>query len=134
MRKKTRNITIGALAAAVAGYAAGVLTAPKSGKETRKDISNAAVKAKTQAEKSLKQLHSELEELLKTGTQKSKTLTAKAKTEFAAVLAKATDAKQKTREVLSSFHDGEADDKDLQKAVKEATQAVEHLKKYLAKK
>lgn len=134
MRKSTRNLTIGTLAAAVAGYAAGVLTAPKSGKETRKDISKAAIKAKTQAEKHLKQLHSELDELIKSSRVQSQKLGAKAKQELDKALHLATQAKQKAREMLSGFHNGEADDKDLQKAIDDATQAIAHLKKYIAKK
>ena len=34
---------------------------------------------------------------------------------------------------VSSLHDGEADDKDLKKAIAEATKAVENLRNYLKK-
>ena len=40
------KFALGALFGAVAGFVAGVLTAPKSGKETRADIKNAANKTK----------------------------------------------------------------------------------------
>jgi gas vesicle protein len=43
------KIALGAVFATVAGFVAGVLTAPKSGKETRADIKDAAVKAKDTA-------------------------------------------------------------------------------------
>lgn len=43
------KIALGALFGAVTGFVAGVLTAPKSGKETRTDIKDAAVKAKDTA-------------------------------------------------------------------------------------
>lgn len=134
MRKSTRNLTIGTLAAAVAGYTAGILTAPKSGKETRKDIGKAATKAKLEGEKKLKKLHSELDELIENGKSQGKELTTKAKTELNKAVEAGTVAKQKVRELLSGFRNGEADDKDLQKAIKEASQAVEHLKKYIVKK
>ena len=39
------------IGAAAAGFAAGILTAPKSGKETRKDLKKKAVKLKADAEK-----------------------------------------------------------------------------------
>lgn len=39
------------IGAAVAGFAAGILTAPKSGKETRKDLKKKAGKLKSDAEK-----------------------------------------------------------------------------------
>ena len=40
------NAGIGALIAAAAGFVTGILLAPKSGADTRKDIKNEAVKAK----------------------------------------------------------------------------------------
>ena len=43
------TVAIGAAITAVAGYIAGVLTAPKSGKETREDIKVASTKAKDTA-------------------------------------------------------------------------------------
>ena len=39
------------IGAAAAGFAAGILTAPKSGKETRKDLKKKAGKLKSDAEK-----------------------------------------------------------------------------------
>ena len=39
------------IGAAAAGFAAGILTAPKSGKETRKDLKKTAVKLKADTEK-----------------------------------------------------------------------------------
>ncbi|MFZ1301952.1 MAG: YtxH domain-containing protein [Candidatus Microsaccharimonas sp.] len=40
------NVALGAVLGAVAGFVTGILVAPKSGKETRDDIKNGAVKAK----------------------------------------------------------------------------------------
>lgn len=48
-------------------------------------------------------------------------------------MSKGQKAKDKAREVLSSLHDGEAEDKDLKKAIAEATKAVENLRNYLKK-
>ena len=48
-------------------------------------------------------------------------------------LDKGRDAKQKAREVLSALHDGEAEDRDLQKAITDATKAIEHLRDFLRK-
>ena len=59
-----RKFAIGAALTAVAGYVAGVLTAPKSGKETRDDIKNKAVETYTTAEKELKKLHTELADVI----------------------------------------------------------------------
>lgn len=40
------KVALGAVFGAVAGFVSGILLAPKSGKETRKDIKDAAVKTK----------------------------------------------------------------------------------------
>lgn len=135
MAKKNngRNIAIGALLVGLVGYVAGILTAPKSGKETRKDIQKKATQAKTEAEKKLKKLHSELNDLINNGKKKADSAKSTAKKELSAALTKANIAREKAREVLSAVHEGDADDKDLQKAIKEVNSAIEHLKKYVAK-
>ena len=63
-----KAMATGALIAAGAGYLAGILTAPKSGKETRRDIS----KARSDSEKQLKKLHSDLNGLIKEAETKTK--------------------------------------------------------------
>jgi gas vesicle protein len=133
MTKRKGNLAIGGLFLAGLGYVAGILTAPKSGKETRKDIHDGVAKAKTEAEKKLKQLHTELGELVDKGKGAAKNLSAKAKEELDAAVAKAQAAKTRAKEVLSGLHEGESDDKELQKAIDEAKQAVDHLRKYVGK-
>lgn len=133
MAKQGRNFAIGTLIALGAGYVAGILTAPKSGKETRKDLQNAAIKTKTEAEKTLKNLHSELTDLIAEGKQRAKDVKDTAKNELVEALGKAQVAKEKARNILSAVHEGDADDKDLQAAVAEAKNALDHLKKYVKK-
>lgn len=130
---KGKSIAIGAAIAGVAGYVAGILTAPKSGKETRQDIRDKAVQAKVEAEKRLKQLHSQLDTLLKQGKEASSKMSSQAKAEWDKLAATAVASKEKVRAVLSSIHEGGTDDKDLQKAIQDASAAVDHLKDYLAK-
>lgn len=130
---KAKKFAIGAIVAAAAGYVAGVLTAPKSGKETRKDIHDVAVKTKNQAEKQLKKLHSDLDGLIAQGKKAADKLTGKSQDEWFKLVGMATSAKETVREVLSALHEGDADDKDLDKAIKQATKAVDSLKSYLAK-
>lgn len=134
MSNKRRNVAVGGVVLAGLSYLAGILTAPKSGRETRKDISNAAHKALTEAERRLKVVHSELNELMdelgvKAG--KGKDLVNK---ELQAALAQAESVKKKTRELLSAIHEGEAADKDLDEAVKEVKAAIKHLKTFAVKK
>lgn len=130
---KGSKFAVGTAVAAGIGYVAGVLTAPKSGKETRKDIHDKALKAKTETEKKLKELNTELNNLITTAKSRAKGAKAGAKTELHKALDKAVGAKEKAREVISAFHEGESEDKDLQKAVTDVNKAIDHLKSYLDK-
>lgn len=124
-------VAIGAALSALAGYVAGILTAPKSGKETRADIRDKAQKTYSVTEKQLKTLHTELGDLINEISGRINTF--KNSKEVSDALDKGRDAKQKAREILSVMHDGEADDKELKKAVQDATDAIEHLRNYLRK-
>jgi gas vesicle protein len=131
--KFAKNFAIGTALAAVAGYVAGLLTAPKSGKETRQDIKDTANKSVAEAEKELKKLHTELNSLLNESKQKGNSLKGKASKELNAAVDKAKASKEKARTVLSAVHEGDAEDKDLQKAITEANRAIKHMKTYLKK-
>jgi len=133
MKDSTKKIAVGAFFVAAAGYVAGILTAPKSGKETRQDIKDAAVKARTEADKTLKKLNAELGELIEKGKIKAQNLNESAKKQLANLLSQAQFAKEKVRVLISAVHEGDADDKDLQKAIDEAKKAADHLKTFLAK-
>lgn len=133
MSKTVKKLAIGAAVAGAAGYLAGILTAPKSGKETRDDIKDTAQRSITEAEKDLKKLHTELGELLTEAKDKSTDLTGKTQKDLNDLLTKAKDTKEKAREMLSVIHEGTAEDKDLRKAITDATKAVDHIKTYLKK-
>ena len=120
----------GAVVAGVAGFVAGILTAPKSGKQTRLDIKNAAVKAKSEAEKNLKSLNSELNTKLADAKLKGNELTGKAKDEYDVMIEKAKKAKEKVRDVLSAMHDGNPSDPELKNAQQDAKDALKHLEKF----
>lgn len=139
MRRKDRRsnnlkkLAVGTGVAAAAGYVAGILTAPKSGKETRQDIKSAAKKSQRDAEKELKRLHTELDKVMREAKARSSKLSDKAKKELDELLKKSKNAKEKTREVLSAIHEGDAEDKDLKQAVKNARDSIKHLRTYLKK-
>lgn len=133
MTKRPGKLALGGLLLAGLGYLAGILTAPKSGKETRKDIQRTATKAKNDAEKKLKQAHAELTDVIDQAKSKASAATGKVKAELDSVIEKAVAVKDRARGVLSAVHEGESDDRDLQKAVSEANKAVDHLKKYISK-
>lgn len=133
MDKRTKKFAIGAVVAAAAGYVAGILTAPKSGKETRKDIKDTAVKTYTAAEKELKVLHTELNKLVGEASKKAGEVKGVVDKNLDKAVEAAKVAKEKARELLSAAHEGNAEDKDLDNAVKEAKKAADHLKSFLKK-
>lgn len=133
MSKQTGRFALAALFAAAAGYITGILTAPKSGKETREDIKDAASQQVREAEKQLKQKHTELNDLIQDASKKVSSASQTAKKEFDKKLSQAHKAKDKVRVALSGIHDGESSDKDLQNAINDAEKAIENLKKYLRK-
>jgi gas vesicle protein len=128
-----RKVAVGAALAAAAGYLTGILTAPKSGKETRDEIKNSAIRKKTEAEKELKKLHTELTDLIGDVKDKGMTMSAKTSKELEAFVDKAVVAKEKARELLSALHEGDAEDKELQQAIAEANKAIDHLRKFVKK-
>lgn len=133
MNKSFKRLAIGTLIAGAAGYVAGILTAPKSGKETRGDIKKTTDKTIAEAEKQLKRAHTELNELVAEAKKRGNDMKGKGKAQFDDATDKANTAKEKLRELISAVREGEADDRELQKAMKEAGKAVDHLKKYLKK-
>lgn len=126
------KFAIGAAVAAAAGFVAGILTAPKSGKETRDDIQQIAGKARNEAEHRLKSLHSELSGLIDQGKSGATDAKADVKKQLATILSGAQNAKDKAREMLSAVHEGDAEDKDLNKAIDDVNAAIGHLKKFLS--
>lgn len=133
MNKSTKRWAVGAAIAAVAGYVAGILTAPKSGKETRQDIKQAAETGMLEAEKQLKKLHTQISALISEAKTHAESLKGTAQKDLHIAIEKATAAKEKAREMLSALHEGDAQDKDLQKAIKDATKALDHLKDFVKK-
>ena len=128
-----KKIAVGSAIAAGAGYLAGILTAPKSGKETRQDIKDTADRSWSEAEKELKKLHTELNSMLEEVKAKGGKVSGKTKDELEKLLARTKDTKEKAREMISAIHEGDAEDKDLAKAIKQANEAIDHLKDYLKK-
>jgi gas vesicle protein len=131
--KNAKKFALGASLAAAVGYVAGILTAPKSGKETRQDLKDTANEASEKVEENLQKLHDELVAMINKVKINSSELGGQAKEEFDKLVAKASEAKLKTSEVLTAFKGGKTNDKDLSQAVDQATEAVNHLREYLKK-
>lgn len=133
MKDSTKRIAVGTLIAGAVGYVTGILTAPKSGKETRKDIKDTAVSGMHEAERQLKKYHTELNEVIADAKDEAAKLSGKAKSELETAADAAKQAKEKARQILSAVHDGQAEDRELQKAIKDAKKSIDHLKAYLKK-
>jgi gas vesicle protein len=125
-----KKMAVSALIAGVAGYIGGILTAPKSGKETRKQLAEDAEGVRESAEVQLQKANEELKELLKEAKTKTVALSSTAKEEFNEALLRAKDAQNKTTSTLKALKAGEAEDPELNKAVKQARQAVKNLGKF----
>lgn len=133
-RKKTiKKVAVGSAVAGAAGYLAGILTAPKSGKQTRKDIKKAADKGVKGAEAELKNLHVDVEKAAKDAKKAGAKAGTKAKKELNELVDKAKASKDKATAVVSAVRRGEASDEDLAKAVKQASHALHNLRTYLKK-
>lgn len=126
-----RKIAVGALVAGVGGYLTGLLTAPKSGEETRAQIADKAQDAKTDATVALEKAQDELTETLKSAQEKTVALSAQARDEFNEAVIRAKDAQNKTKLVLKALKNGEAEDPELNKAAKQVKQAQKNLSKFL---
>jgi gas vesicle protein len=130
---KGRGYAAGAAIGAVVGVVAGVLFAPKSGKETRQDIKDTAVKVAAKLQEDLKKLQEEISELIDKAEaqfkEKSELATAKGKE----LLEKAKHERDLLKALVVSIKDGKSDDKDLNKAIKNAKEAKDALATYLKK-
>jgi gas vesicle protein len=106
LRKKPntgKKMALSALIAGVAGYIGGVLTAPKSGKETRKKLTEEAEGFKDSAEEQLQKANEDLKVLLKDAKTKTVSLSAQAKEEFNEALLRAKDAQNKASSTLKAI-------------------------------
>jgi len=137
MSKKdnVKKVVIGTGIAAAAGYVAGILTAPKSGKDTREDIKRTTKEELDSADKKLKALHSEINELIANFKEDKFGLTGRNAKKFEEALDKAKEAREKLSTVMDAVKKGGSkEDKDLDQAIKEAEKAIEHAKVFLLKK
>jgi gas vesicle protein len=106
---KGKKFGLGIIVGAIAGVAAGFLTAPKSGKETRQDLKNKAQEARGSAERKLKEAHKELEKLSDEAKSKAKDLQGKAKEEMDTYAKKADELKVRVKGAITSIKSGDDD-------------------------
>lgn len=132
-KNQSKGIAIGAAIGAVAGVVTGILFAPKSGKETREDIKNAAEKAGTKLHDEAVKLQDEAKTLLVKVENRAKEAsgkTADSAKEHADVM---KDKARRVATVLKAVKDGEASDDDLQDAVTQLKAAKNSVQAFLSK-
>jgi gas vesicle protein len=101
-----KKMALSALIAGVAGYVGGLLTAPKSGKETRKQLAEEAEGLKESTEDQLQKANDELKVLIKDAKSKTVALSAQAREEFNEAVIRAKDAQNKASTTLKLKDDG----------------------------
>lgn len=132
--KNSRRLAISAIFAASVGYLMGILTAPKSGKDTRKELASSTNASKREIEVKLKKVHRDLLKQLKLAQEDIDSATTQINVELNKAITKAKEAEKKVKETLSALHEGTADNPELNDALTEANRALEHFKKYLSSK
>lgn len=126
-------VVAGAILAAGAGYLAGILTAPKSGKETRQDLASGASDAKAKANKQLNKLQNDLNDLIKKADEQKEKVTSKASKEYTEALEQAKIARGKARLLISAVKNDDVEDPHLQAVMSEVKLAKDNLAKFLKK-
>lgn len=109
---KGKKFGLGIVLGALAGVVTGLLTAPKSGKETREDLKNKAGELKGSAERRLKDAHKELGKLSDEVKTKGKDLQGKAKDEVEELGKKADELKERVKAAITSIKSGDDDNDD----------------------
>lgn len=109
---KGKKFGLGILIGAAAGVVTGLLTAPKSGKETRQDIKDKAGDLRGAAERKLKDAHKELDKISADARKKAAELKGKAQDELHTYADKADELKNKAKDAITSIKSGDGDNDD----------------------
>lgn len=134
MNKDTKNLGIALIAGLAAGYALGILTAPKSGKETRGDLKEAGSKAYKAAEVRLKGSYEDLSDVIAKAGKQTKKLSTKGREELDVLLAAAHDAQGRVKQLIASVRRGDATPEQLEDVVVAAQVAKDELSDFISDK
>lgn len=133
MGKKSKAVAVLALVAFGAGVATGLLTAPKSGKETREDLKKASGKLKEELDKKYNEVQGSLSETIESAMSQVGNFRGSAEEKLEDLIDQAKQAEYKVKDVYRAMRHGDADDKNLSKALDQANKAKDHLFKFLNK-
>ncbi len=130
-KNNSGKLVVGMFIAGLAGFAAGVLTAPKSGSETRQDIKRTANRVVADLQERIENLREDIDDLIIIATDKSYELKGRAKNQLDDAIEKAKDARTKASTVAKAVKNGEAEEPELNRAIKQLSDAKKNLTKYL---
>ena len=133
MGKNSKAVAILALVAFGAGVATGILTAPKSGKETRKDIRDASGKVKQELDKKYSDVQGSLSNAIDQAMSQVGDFRGNAQEKLEDLIDQAKQAEYKVKDVYRAMRHGDANDKNLNKAIDQANKAKGNLFKFLSK-
>ena len=131
-KQEKKGLAIGAVIGAVAGVITGILFAPKSGKETRQDIKNTAIKVNRKVQTDIDKIQKESKELIAKVELKAKNAGGKVSTNAKKHVSEAKHGVENLTTVVKSFKAGKASDKDLDNAIKQAKKAKDSIKAFLS--
>lgn len=113
------KFVVGTIIGAAVGAVAALLTAPKSGKETRADLKEKATEVSHEAMRQLRKVEGELNKRISDAKKMAGKLEGQAKAEVEVVIAKAEKAKAKALKMIDDIKDDtkkQLDDKFMEDA------------------
>lgn len=132
-KQHAKTATVAGLIGLGVGLVAGYLTAPQSGKETREDIMNKSRDLKDQAVEQYHETKDKISQAIEEGMEAANNFTGSSKRTLMNLVNKAKEAEYKAMDVFRAVKSGEADDRNLDKAVSHANKAKDNLLKFLNK-
>ncbi len=132
-KDKNNGFLVGATIGAIAGVVTGILFAPKSGKETRQDIKDTSKKVYEKLLAESNKLQVELTDLIKKAEARAKEAGTVMSDKAKVLVDQARHTKDALKVLATSVKNGEAEDKDLDKAIKNAKEAKDALAAFLKK-
>lgn len=132
-KQQAKTVTLAGLIGVGIGLIAGYLTAPQSGKETRQDIVDKSKDFRDQAVDKYHETKDKIAAAIEEGMQAANRLSGSSKRTLLSLVDKAKEAEYKAIDVFRAVKSGEADDRNLDKAVSHANKAKDNLLKFLNK-
>lgn len=126
---KLKKVITGGFSLLAIGYALGILTAPKSGKQTRKRLRKTAKNSMYDMERDLKTIYSQTKNTLDQLAKDNPTLSSR----YNNAKDLAEKSQHKLKGLISAIHGHDNVDEDLEAALKDAKSALMGLKSFLKK-